>query len=91
MIEALSKSYGWRRLSLLHEKYFWESELLEPGFCKLMMQGMYLRHLNNESNFDSVIPRLLVSGRAGAAYSRQRLDYLRDFLITNVGVDMGGW
>uniref|UniRef100_A0A914XAW8 Receptor ligand binding region domain-containing protein n=1 Tax=Plectus sambesii TaxID=2011161 RepID=A0A914XAW8_9BILA len=90
MIERMADQFSWRKVLLLYEKSsFWESELLESGFCKLMMQGMYVRHANKVSTaFDEVTPRLIIfnSQKAGEG----RLPAMRQFLVDSAGNDMGG-
>lgn len=37
MLNHLSKKFSWKKPLIMYEKSFWESELHEAGFCKLLM------------------------------------------------------
>ncbi|TKR95264.1 hypothetical protein L596_009455 [Steinernema carpocapsae] len=86
MIEHLTKNYSWVHPHLLYQKSFWESELLESGFCKMMMTGMYVRSVNKQWDLD-VNPRMLPTVRD----TDDKREIFKDYLKDTVGVDYGGW
>uniref|UniRef100_A0AC34QVT1 Uncharacterized protein n=1 Tax=Panagrolaimus sp. JU765 TaxID=591449 RepID=A0AC34QVT1_9BILA len=84
MIDKLTKRFRWKRPQLMYEKNFWESELREAGFCKLLMNGMYL--WTAEKKWDlQVNPKLLPS------HLENPRKFYREFLVDTVGVNHGGW
>uniref|UniRef100_A0A915CJZ3 Receptor ligand binding region domain-containing protein n=2 Tax=Parascaris univalens TaxID=6257 RepID=A0A915CJZ3_PARUN len=82
MIEQLSDRFGWVRPTLFYQKAFWESELLESGFCKMMMTGLFVRSANKQSNL-SPNPRILPNYEGDGGI---REIYAQN-LIDNVGVE----
>uniref|UniRef100_A0A0M3HS45 HET domain-containing protein n=1 Tax=Ascaris lumbricoides TaxID=6252 RepID=A0A0M3HS45_ASCLU len=86
MIEQLSDRFGWVRPTLFYQKAFWESELLESGFCKMMMTGLFVRSANKQSNL-SPNPRILPNYEGDGGI---REVYAQN-LIDNVGVERAGW
>uniref|UniRef100_A0A7E4W6R9 ANF_receptor domain-containing protein n=1 Tax=Panagrellus redivivus TaxID=6233 RepID=A0A7E4W6R9_PANRE len=85
MVGKLSTHFDWKKPSLMYEKHFWESELHEAGFCKLLMNGMYL--WSAEKKWDlQVNPRMLPSVWDNQN-PRQRF---KDYLIESVGTNYGG-
>ncbi|KHN79077.1 hypothetical protein Tcan_11171 [Toxocara canis] len=82
MIEQLSERFGWVRPTLFYQKAFWESELLESGFCKMMMTGLFVRSANKQSNLapnPRILPNYEGSGNIREVYMQN--------LIDNVGVE----
>lgn len=47
MLEQMFIKFNWKKSQLLYEKTFWESELREAGFCKLLMNVIFLDFLNS--------------------------------------------
>ncbi|VDM41406.1 unnamed protein product [Toxocara canis] len=85
MIEQLSERFGWVRPTLFYQKAFWESELLESGFCKMMMTGLFVRSANKQSNLapnPRILPNYEGSGNIREVYMQN--------LIDNVGVERAG-
>lgn len=46
MISHLSAEFDWKKPQMLYQKSFWDSELLEGGFCKLLFQGLFVEKQN---------------------------------------------
>jgi hypothetical protein len=86
MVSQLANRFNWKRPQLMYEKSFWESELHEAGFCKLLMNGMYVWSIEKKWDLQ-VSPRILPSYWD---YKNPR-KFFREFLIDNVGVNYGGW
>ncbi|KAK0422580.1 hypothetical protein QR680_007648 [Steinernema hermaphroditum] len=84
MIENVTTKFNWRHPHLLYQKSFWESELLEAGFCKMMMTGMYVRTVNKQWNLE-VNPRMLPTVRE----TDNKREAFKDYLKDTVGVDYG--
>uniref|UniRef100_A0A1I7Z925 ANF_receptor domain-containing protein n=1 Tax=Steinernema glaseri TaxID=37863 RepID=A0A1I7Z925_9BILA len=84
MIENVTTLFSWRHPHLLYQKSFWESELLEAGFCKMMMTGMYVRTVNKQWNLE-VNPRMLPTVRE----ADDKREVLKEYLKDTVGVDYG--
>lgn len=49
MIEEISRKFGWTHMTLFYEKNFWKSELLESGFCKMLMNVNFSNALLHHS------------------------------------------
>jgi hypothetical protein len=86
MVSKLANRFNWKKPQLMYEKSFWESELHEAGFCKLLMNGMYVWSIEKKWDLQ-VSPRTLPSYWD---YKNPR-QFFREFLIDNVGVNHGGW
>lgn len=45
MLERMFNKFSWEKSQLLYEKTFWETELREAGFCKLLMNVSNVKNL----------------------------------------------
>ncbi|VDN50132.1 unnamed protein product [Dracunculus medinensis] len=85
MIEEISRKFGWTHMTLFYEKNFWKSELLESGFCKMLMNGLFVRAANKRSNLKPN-PQMLPKHN-----KRKGIRNLyKKHLIENVGTDRAG-
>ncbi|KAH7728720.1 atrial natriuretic peptide receptor 1-like protein [Aphelenchoides avenae] len=86
IIGQLAQRFEWKRPQLLYQKSsFWESELLEAGFCKLLMNGMYVWTVEKKWDLQ-VEPRIV-------PVARETVDsrgLYKSFLIEAIGTNHGG-
>lgn len=86
MIEEIALKFSWIHPILFYEKAFWEDELLESGFCKMMVTGLFVRAANRKSTLRPN-PQILRKDHLNGAALRS---IFRQTLIDNVGVDRAG-
>lgn len=85
-LEQMFHQFKWTKSQLLYEKTFWESELREAGFCKLLMNGLYLRSV--EKKWDLKMEARIVP--SSPHDSSERKSILKNHLIDAVGINYGG-
>ncbi|KAI1722157.1 receptor family ligand binding region domain-containing protein [Ditylenchus destructor] len=86
-LEQMFHQFKWSKSQLLYEKTFWESELREAGFCKLLMNGLYLRSV--EKKWDLKMEARIVPSTPHSLPSEKR-SILKNHLIDAVGINYGG-
>ncbi|KAI1718676.1 receptor family ligand binding region domain-containing protein [Ditylenchus destructor] len=86
-LEQMFHQFQWSKSQLLYEKTFWESELREAGFCKLLMNGLYLRSV--EKKWDLKMEARIVPSTPHLLPSEKR-SILKNHLIDAVGINYGG-
>ncbi|KAL3118934.1 hypothetical protein niasHT_008831 [Heterodera trifolii] len=81
LLERLFRQFGWLRSRMFYEKQFWETELHEAGFCKLLMNGLYARTVTKRWGLE--MSASIVPSSRGPHWARQDL-------VDLVGVNNGG-
>lgn len=99
MINAIAQNFGWSKPQLLYQKQFWESELLEGSFCKLLVTGFYVQSVDKKWNLTiGILPQVprrlntyLVSPRIiPSSFDNPDSGDYKKFLKDSVGNDFGG-
>uniref|UniRef100_A0A183CB16 ANF_receptor domain-containing protein n=1 Tax=Globodera pallida TaxID=36090 RepID=A0A183CB16_GLOPA len=80
LLERLFRQFGWMRSRMFYEKQFWETELHEAGFCKLLMNGLYARTVTKRWGLE--MSASIVPSSRGTHWARQDL-------VELVGVNNG--
>ncbi|KAE9551222.1 hypothetical protein FO519_005571 [Halicephalobus sp. NKZ332] len=84
MLDHLTKQFAWKKSLIMYEKSFWESELHEAGFCKILMNGIYLWTVHRKWDVQ-VTPKLL-----DPFWDNQNSrEVLKQLLMDSVGVNHG--
>uniref|UniRef100_A0A915DWB7 Receptor ligand binding region domain-containing protein n=1 Tax=Ditylenchus dipsaci TaxID=166011 RepID=A0A915DWB7_9BILA len=81
-LEKMFLQFNWTKSQLLYEKTFWKSELHEAGFCKLLMNGLYLRSV--EKRWPLKMDARIVPS---SPQSSDKRTILKNYLIDAVGVN----
>jgi hypothetical protein len=55
MINEVTQLFDWKKPQMIYQKGFWDSELLEGSFCKLLNTGFYMWTLEKKWNVTGML------------------------------------